>query len=109
MVKITDQRVYMSPMIYYLNNSCDLPINICVFLYFFFKNAPTTEIYTVSYTLSLHDALPISAAADTSSGTINTLSNLYPTDAVQLRSEEHTSELQSQLTISYAVFCLKKK
>ena len=27
----------------------------------------------------------------------------------ELRSEEHTSELQSQLTISYAVFCLKKK
>src|SRR6187402_4012548 len=25
------------------------------------------------------------------------------------RSEEHTSELQSQLTISYAVVCLKKK
>ena len=26
-----------------------------------------------------------------------------------MRSEEHTSELQSQSTISYAVFCLKKK
>ena len=26
-----------------------------------------------------------------------------------LRSEEHTSELQSPLIISYAVFCLKKK
>ena len=26
----------------------------------------------------------------------------------QMRSEEHTSELQSQSTISYAVFCLKK-
>ena len=26
-----------------------------------------------------------------------------------LRSEEHTSELQSRLLISYAVFCLKKK
>ena len=26
-----------------------------------------------------------------------------------IRSEEHTSELQSQSTISYAVFCLKKK
>ena len=26
----------------------------------------------------------------------------------KLRSEEHTSELQSQATISYAVFCLKK-
>ena len=29
--------------------------------------------------------------------------------AVELRSEEHTSELQSRETISYAVFCLKKK
>src|SRR3546814_9188212 len=30
----------------------------------------------------------------------------YPDDA---RSEEHTSELQSLMRISYAVFCLKKK
>src|SRR3546814_4627993 len=29
--------------------------------------------------------------------------------AKQLRSEEHTSELQSLMRISYAVFCLKKK
>src|SRR3546814_4356574 len=29
--------------------------------------------------------------------------------AAQLRSEEHTSELQSLMRISYAVFCLKKK
>src|SRR3546814_8870959 len=29
--------------------------------------------------------------------------------AVNLRSEEHTSELQSLMRISYAVFCLKKK
>src|SRR3546814_5491594 len=29
--------------------------------------------------------------------------------AVTLRSEEHTSELQSLVRISYAVFCLKKK
>src|SRR3546814_2650798 len=29
--------------------------------------------------------------------------------AVGLRSEEHTSELQSLMRISYAVFCLKKK
>src|SRR3546814_2310062 len=28
---------------------------------------------------------------------------------VKLRSEEHTSELQSLMRISYAVFCLKKK
>src|SRR3546814_6289924 len=29
--------------------------------------------------------------------------------APMLRSEEHTSELQSLMRISYAVFCLKKK
>src|SRR3546814_2478036 len=32
---------------------------------------------------------------------------LFPLPA--LRSEEHTSELQSLMRISYAVFCLKKK
>src|SRR3546814_3615609 len=40
--------------------------------------------------------LPISAIA---------LSTLI----INLRSEEHTSELQSLMRISYAVFCLKKK
>src|SRR3546814_1547713 len=30
-------------------------------------------------------------------------------DSLELRSEEHTSELQSLMRISYAVFCLKKK
>src|SRR3546814_5056931 len=30
-------------------------------------------------------------------------------DATEGRSEEHTSELQSLMRISYAVFCLKKK
>src|SRR3546814_10435381 len=30
-------------------------------------------------------------------------------DAPRFRSEEHTSELQSLMRISYAVFCLKKK
>src|SRR3546814_4347732 len=31
------------------------------------------------------------------------------TDSVTQRSEEHTSELQSLMRISYAVFCLKQK
>src|SRR3546814_3157323 len=35
------------------------------------------------------------------------LAALWPLD--RLRSEEHTSELQSLMRISYAVFCLKKK
>src|SRR3546814_3370923 len=32
-----------------------------------------------------------------------------PDDVLQIRSEEHTSALQSLMRISYAVFCLKKK
>src|SRR3546814_7216795 len=32
-----------------------------------------------------------------------------PPDQAGTRSEEHTSELQSLMRISYAVFCLKKK
>src|SRR3546814_4696757 len=33
----------------------------------------------------------------------------FATEPHNLRSEEHTSELQSLMRISYAVFCLKKK
>src|SRR3546814_7316755 len=36
-------------------------------------------------------------------------SRLLLNSLVDLRSEEHTSELQSLMRISYAVFCLKKK
>src|SRR3546814_4216157 len=38
-------------------------------------------------------------------------SAIFPRDAVAIegRSEEHTSELQSLMRIPYAVFCLKKK
>src|SRR3546814_1637899 len=37
------------------------------------------------------------------------IKNLKGQEAVLVRSEEHTSELQSLMRISYAVFCLKKK
>src|SRR5881296_4756488 len=86
-------------------------IILCLFLFFrffffLFNDTATTEIYTLLYTLSLHDALPISVAgscrADHGSGLSMTWSR-------GTRSEEHTSELQSHSNISYAVFCLKKK
>src|SRR3546814_2960063 len=35
--------------------------------------------------------------------------NMHQASELWLRSEEHTSELQSLMRISYAVFCLKKK
>src|SRR3546814_3384177 len=38
---------------------------------------------------------------------VNGTENFY--NRPELRSEEHTSELQSLMRISYAVFCLKKK
>src|SRR5213596_3747268 len=75
-------------------------------VFFFFNDPATTEIYTRPYTLSLHDALPISSAR--ASGRRARLRRLQPPPATQ-RSEEHTSELQSHGLSSYAVFCLKKK
>src|SRR6186713_2073381 len=74
-------------------------------LFFFFNDTATTEIYTPLYTLSLHDALPISPSAPMDTAP----SHLGSPACAGGRSEEHTSELQSHSGISYAVFCLKKK
>src|SRR5213080_864603 len=83
------------------------PRSISTLIFLFFLNATaTTEIYTPLYTLSLHDALPISGTVrrgDTSGR------RCCPSGQHENRSEEHTSELQSHSGISYAVFCLKKK
>src|SRR3546814_9662517 len=43
----------------------------------------------------------------TRSGTVGVIGAVVT--SAQIRSEEHTSELQSLMRISYAVFCLKKK
>src|SRR5213075_3535243 len=77
--------------------------------FFFFNDPATTEIYTTRHTLSLHDALPIFTV-----GVVREYrrgENVIRTRRCRRdrRSEEHTSELQSRLVISYAVFCLKKK
>src|SRR3546814_5051983 len=42
-------------------------------------------------------------------GTLHELSRFVRHEGLWARSEEHTSELQSLMRISYAVFCLKKK
>src|ERR1044071_10524769 len=75
---------------------------VSVAVFFFFHDTATTEIYT----LSLHDALPIYQKP----GLLNTAAGTLCTGLqIIFRSEEHTSELQSRVDISYAVFCLKKK
>src|SRR3546814_3339400 len=43
------------------------------------------------------------------SGSAGTARGIRPRQQPTRRSEEHTSELQSLMRISYAVFCLKKK
>src|SRR3546814_7815810 len=54
--------------------------------------------------LSLND--PVAGAADRLTRTVT---DRIGDRIIPARSEEHTSELQSLMRISYAVFCLKKK
>src|SRR5438477_8003342 len=77
----------------------------------FFFNAPaTTEIYT----LSLHDALPISAAGAPDTGRGARDQHVQrPGDRgarnFGRRDRKSTRLNSSHMSISYAVFCLKKK
>src|SRR2546421_1728746 len=90
-----------------------------VVLFFFFNDTATTEIYT----LSLHDALPISSSLR---GALHRDRDRAPPRLVQseervgqsdagrvrpasLRSEEHTSELQSRSDLVCRLLLEKKK
>src|SRR3546814_8645621 len=106
-------------------------VMVIVSIYIFFNDTATTEIYTYGHTLSLHDALPSSLRSGIKlilHGTIagdlilepGARAIIHGTVAGRIcneggraeifgRSEEHTSELQSLMRISYAVFCFKKK
>src|SRR2546430_7630298 len=75
--------------------------------FFFFNDTATTEIYT----LSLHDALPISRRARPSRRwlRIGKFSSQGWARDENLRSEEHTSELQSQSNLVCRLLLEKKK
>src|SRR5438874_4832995 len=96
----------------------DVTINYLVVLYFppfcflfFFNDTATTEIYT----LSLHDALPISprisSATRPGRPSAHPFSSSSPTIASwkSMRSEEHTSELQSRRDLVCRLLLEKKK
>src|SRR2546430_12661054 len=79
--------------------------------FFFFNDTATTEIYT----LSLHDALPISAPAavfgpgDTPAARQSGWSR-PSSESSSIRGDRKSTRLNSSHSqISYAVFCLKKK
>src|SRR6266851_9458112 len=69
--------------------------------FFFFNDTATTEIYT----LSLHDALPISSAPELAPSQPATWVEPEP----RKRSEEHTSELQSHHDLVCRLLLEKKK
>src|SRR2546428_6244833 len=90
------------------------------FVFFFFNDTATTEIYT----LSLHDALPISPlqtggasgaclkskqSAISSDAASRALSGCKPNVFSQNLDRKSTRLNSSHDQISYAVFCLKKK
>src|SRR3712207_7226844 len=92
---------------------------IPILFFFFFNDTATTEIYT----LSLHDALPISACAATSCHQAFSSRRNCPsrssrprrrakpaTTSISIgRSEEHTSELQSRQYLVCRLLLEKKK
>src|SRR5260370_42127662 len=90
-----------------LSSSVMLPLTIlltsCCF--FFFNDTATTEIYT----LSLHDALPISWTGTAGSWRCSPSTPARAGwCARRARSEEHTSELQSHLNLVCRLLLEKK-
>src|SRR5207237_7231129 len=83
------------------------------FSFFFFNDTPPTEIYT----LSLHDALPISSSISISGAPVSgewmlpsaQYMGLPSAMSIHSRSEEHTSELQSHLNLVCRLLLEKKK
>src|SRR2546425_7972445 len=88
--------------------------SLTISLFFFFNDTATTEIYT----LSLHDALPISPARSTgtdlmtvavSGATMSVAPRPNTRSPGRTRSEEHTSELQSLAYLVCRLLLEKKK
>src|SRR2546427_9632789 len=96
-----------------------MPSCTLAFFFFFFNDTATTEIYT----LSLHDALPISLVRIADKYGVSEISTIIREGggrmprfaqlgslAIEaLRSEEHTSELQSQSNLVCRLLLEKKK
>src|SRR2546422_11292768 len=95
----------------YVSLHCAVRGFLLLFHFFFFNDTATTEIYT----LSLHDALPISTMnpEEVGSGTPLVYSKFSPglmtgCSPTTPRSEEHTSELQSRLHLVCRLLLEKK-
>src|SRR2546427_4784170 len=96
-----DDRWFDGPHSIYLSRHCRHDQN-CFF--FFFNDTATTEIYT----LSLHDALPISRRTRSRRPRLRLVTTRQSTGRGR-RDRKSTRLNSSHSQISYAVFCLKKK
>src|SRR3989442_6350913 len=76
-----------------------------LYIFFFFNDTATTEIYT----LSLHDALPICLSPHVRAAEFAVLIGPGPAVDSYLKDRKSTRLNSSHVRISYAVFCLKKK
>src|SRR2546422_5282824 len=75
------------------------------FWFFFFNDTATTEIYT----LSLHDALPISGRFSGGARDSSPLSREWGSTQTGMEIGRHTSELQSRLHLVCRLLLEKKK
>src|SRR3712207_8056576 len=98
-----------------------MTVRDCLRFIFFFNDTATTEIYT----LSLHDALPISAVLAGEQHVLELVAQAVHeggADALEVARRQEEAEVgqlaedrkstrlnSSHANISYAVFCLKKK
>src|SRR5215208_8000258 len=85
-------------MLRHSRSNVSVPVVLLCLYLFFFNDTATTEIYT----LSLHDALPISFRP-------TDLHAAWPCFHWPNRDRKSTRLNSSHVAISYAVFCLKKK
>src|SRR5436853_6446653 len=94
-------RLHVVPSIISLFRSVSVPSPV-----FFFNDPATTEIYT----LSLHDALPISDPTKIKLIKAGMIDFGYRAQRLANKLDRKSTRLNSShLGISYAVFCLKKK
>src|SRR3546814_10773871 len=70
----------------------------------------SADVWSQSCGATIEAMAPAGSAASMPVGeTVRRITRSVSGSRVSIRSEEHTSELQSLMRISYAVFCLKKK
>src|SRR6476469_10935728 len=79
-----------------------ISLHVRLLFCFFFNDTATTEIYT----LSLHDALPICRRVE---GRGRVVERVEQHSALPPRSEEHTSELQSPMSLVCRLLLEQKK